>query len=67
MHEGEDTPQASHADRLAICAWNYLTDGQGGIDWSGLELIASTLGIDDLEDLMHRLLVIKLHKPPGKD
>lgn len=36
----------------------------GGLDWSGLHLIAAWLGIEDIEGLMLRLSVIKLHTPP---
>lgn len=37
----------------------------GGLDWSGLPYVAAELGIDDISGLMHRLLVIKTHRPPG--
>ncbi len=35
----------------------------GGLDWAGLPLVAEFLGVTDLEMLMHRLTVIKLHRP----
>jgi hypothetical protein len=47
--------------------WNYLHNGHGGIDWAGLPLIAAVLGVEDVEALIHRLLVIKTHKPPERD
>lgn len=47
--------------------WNYLHNGHGGFDWAGLPLVVALLGIDDVEALMHRLLVIKTHKPPKQD
>lgn len=65
--EDEEPPTGSAADAQAIQAWNALTNGTGGIDWAGLPLVAELLGIDDLEDLLHRLLVIKLHRPPKDD
>jgi hypothetical protein len=46
-----------------IRAWNHLANGAGGIDWAGLPLVVELLGIDDIADLMHGLVTIKLHKP----
>lgn len=40
-----------------------LANGMGGLDWAGLPLAAAYYGIEDVEGLVHRLLVIKLHKP----
>jgi hypothetical protein len=44
----------------------------GGIDWSGLPYVCAALGVEDVEQLMERLLVIKTHRPgesepPGED
>lgn len=39
----------------------------GGIDFAGMPLVIELLGIEDVEMLMHRLLAIKLHKPPTAD
>lgn len=38
----------------------------GGIDWNGLEVVVALLGVtdDQLELLLHRLQVIKRHRPP---
>lgn len=44
--------------------WNYLHNGAGGFDWAGLPMVCGLLGIEDIEGLMNRLLVIKTHKPP---
>lgn len=52
---------------MALTVFNALCDGMGGIVWSGLELWAAKLGIDDIDDLMDRLLVIKTHKAPEDD
>lgn len=49
---------------VAIRAWNALTNGQGGIDWAGLDFIVQWLGVEDIDDLVHRLLVIKTHRTP---
>ena len=50
-------------------AWNYLTNGHGGIDWAGLPYVVAHLGITDTPALLDRLLVIKTHKqhkPPSQ-
>lgn len=38
----------------------------GGLDWSGLPIVAELLGIQDPESLIDRLAVIKAHRPPEK-
>jgi hypothetical protein len=43
---------------LAIAAWNML----GGLDWSGLPLVAEVLGIEDIEMLVAQLVVIREFK-----
>lgn len=53
------TPEQS----LVIHAWNLLNNGQGGIEWSGFELVCAHLGVTDIEDMMTQLCVIKLHNP----
>jgi hypothetical protein len=59
--EGEAAPQYDADSRLAIKAWNYLACGPSAIDWAGVPIVAELLGIEDLEGLLHRLLVIKTH------
>lgn len=39
----------------------------GGIDWSGLPLVCTWLGVQDVEGLLHRIEVIQAHKPPEED
>lgn len=46
--------------------FNLLADGMGGVNWSGLPLICGWLGLTDVEGLMQRLSVIKLHRKPEK-
>lgn len=41
-----------------------LANGMGGIDWAGLPLACAVHGVTDIEALIHRLVVIKTHKPP---
>lgn len=52
---------------MAIEAWNLLANGTGGFDWTGLPFVCELLGVRDVEDLLHRLKVIKTHRPPPKD
>lgn len=66
-YEGEDKPTATEDERLAIEVWNHLSNGQGGIDWAGLPFVVELLGISDVEALIHRLKVIKAHRPPEQD
>jgi hypothetical protein len=35
----------------------------GGLDWSGLEIWVEKLGIEDVDGLIDRLRIIKLHTP----
>lgn len=44
--------------------YNALANGMGGLDWSALPLFVELHGIEDVDALIHRLLVIKLHRPP---
>jgi hypothetical protein len=48
---------------IALRAWNLLANGMGGIDWAGLPMVAALLGVQDVDALVHRLFVIKTHKP----
>lgn len=41
-----------------------LSNGMGGLDWSGLDLAVGYFGVVDVRALIHRLLVIKSHEPP---
>lgn len=44
--------------------YNALANGMGGMDWSGLPLLVALHGVDDVEGLIDRLVVIKTHRPP---
>jgi hypothetical protein len=52
---------------IAFEAWGLLSNGMGGLDWSGLEAVVALLGIADVEGLINRLKTIKLHRPPTVD
>lgn len=63
QYEGEQPPTPTEEDIAAQRAWLYLALPGGGLDWAGLPYVCALLDISDPEDLMHRLLVIKLHRP----
>jgi hypothetical protein len=48
---------------LAIRAYNHLANGMGGLDWAGLPVVAELLGVVDVEALIHRIQIIRQHKP----
>ena len=48
---------------MAIAVFNALENGMGGLDWSGLSIHAELYGIEDVDMLIHRLHVIKGHRP----
>lgn len=35
----------------------------GGIDWAGVPLVFALLGVEDPEDVIHRMAVIKNYRP----
>lgn len=63
-YEGEAAPRPDVADRLALKVWNFLATGMGGIEWARLDLACAYYGVEDVEGLIARLLVIKAHKAP---
>jgi hypothetical protein len=36
----------------------------GGLDWTGLPFFCALHGVQDIENLVDRLLTIKQHRPP---
>lgn len=40
-------------------------NGMGGIDWRAVPMLCAWLGVIDVDGLMQRLTVIKLHRKPG--
>lgn len=44
-----------------------LGNGMGGIDWSGLEVLAARFGVEDIEGLIDRLEVVKNHDPKREE
>ena len=47
--------------------FNTLSNGMGGMDWSALPLMCQIYDVDDVEILVARLQVLKLHKPEKDD
>ena len=47
--------------------FNALSNGRGGLDWAGLPLMVMKFGVEDVGDLIERLTIIKLHRPPEED
>jgi hypothetical protein len=50
-------------DIVASRGYALLANGMGGLDWAGVPLVAQLLGVTDFEMFLHRLTVIKLHRP----
>jgi hypothetical protein len=46
--------------------WNLLSNGHGGLDWSGLPVVVARLGITAVEALIDDLGAIKTWRPPYK-
>lgn len=46
--------------------YRLMANGMGGIDWAGLPLLCGWLGVRDVEGLMQRLVVIRMHAPSKK-
>lgn len=55
---------ASPGEVQATLVWNMLSDGQGGIDWAGLPYACAHYGVQDVQGLMDRLIVIKAWRKP---
>lgn len=49
---------------MALRIWNLLCDGNGGLNLSGLPLVAAWCGVTDVDGLLTRLETIKGHRPP---
>lgn len=57
-------PRADAADGLAFKVFNLLADGMGGLNWAGMPLVCGWLGVQDIDDLMHRMAIIKTRRKP---
>lgn len=44
-----------------------MQNGMGGLDWSALPLAIEYFEIDDVDDLLFRLMTIKAYRPPEPD
>ncbi len=43
--------------------FNAVANGMGGIQWGDVPLFAAVYGVQDVEGLIDRLLVLKTHRP----
>lgn len=48
---------------MAIRVFNFVSNGMGGIDWSGLPYAIALYGVVDVEGLLLRLNIMKCHHP----
>lgn len=62
QYEGEDPPEITSDDAMAIRIFNGLSNGMGGLDWAGLPLLVALHDVRDVEGLLHRLHTIKVHQ-----
>ena len=62
--EGEPDPQADLGSSRAQQVWNMLADSNGGLNWSSLPLAMLFFEIEDIDDLIYRLLTIKNYRAP---
>ena len=70
VYEGEAPPEIEGVEAKALLVFRMLANGMGGLDWSGLELAVEKYEVDNVEDLIDRLIAIKTWKRPddaGKD
>ena len=52
---------------MALKVHAMLANGSGGLDWAGLPLACALYGVRDVQMLLHRILVIKLHRTDKDD
>jgi hypothetical protein len=48
---------------MAIRAHNMLSNGMGGIDWSGLPIAAAHLGVQDMGAFIDAIETVLTHNP----
>jgi hypothetical protein len=66
-YEGESPPEWTDDDITARQAFNLLANGTGAFDWAGLPFVVAYLGVTDIDLLIYRLALMKLHRPPKED
>lgn len=65
--EGEQPPAPDGDDLKALAIFNLLSNGMGGLDWSGLDLLCEFYQVRDVEGLLLRLVELKTYTPPADD
>lgn len=53
-------------DAQALKSFRLMSNGMGGLDWSGLPVAVAMYGVRDVSGLIDRLLIIKGHKAPSE-
>jgi hypothetical protein len=48
---------------VAVEVFRALRDDVGGVNWAALPLFVTLYGVDDVELLIERLVVLKTHRP----
>jgi hypothetical protein len=64
---GQEPEELLPHNALAIKAWNFLSNGMGGMDAAGLPFVCEWLGFEDPELLAEALLCIRLHGAKKSD
>lgn len=64
---GQEPAELLSQNALAIKAWNFLSNGMGGVDTAGLPFVCEWLGVEDPELLAEALLCIRLHGAKKSD
>lgn len=47
---------------MALHIYALAANGMGSVDWQSVPMLAAWFGVSDVEGLMHRLAVIRLHR-----
>ena len=65
QYEGEAPPEQTEDDAWALSVFALLADRNGAIQWAGLPYAMALYGVpaEAAPGLLHRLRVIKLHRP----
>lgn len=61
--QGDTPPACSREDLQALEVWRLVSNGMGGMDAGWLPYAVALHEVEDIEGLLRRLTVIKLHRP----
>lgn len=51
----------------AIKVFNVIANSMGGVDWAGFGLACELYQVEDIEDMMRAVLIVKGYAPPKKE